>query len=51
VHALLVVMPISEKYLAVVRNLFPPIAKKQAGLIALEAAGAIANVAQAYEKL
>jgi TRAP transporter TAXI family solute receptor len=49
VHALLVVMPISEKYLAVVRNLFLPSAKKQAGLIAIESAGAIANVAQAYE--
>ena len=47
--ALLVVMPVSERYLSLMRNLFPAIAKQQPGLIAIESAGAIANVAQAYE--
>jgi hypothetical protein len=49
VHALLVVIPVSAKYLAIVRDFFPANAKKQPALIAIESAGAIANVAQAYE--
>jgi TRAP transporter TAXI family solute receptor len=49
VSALLVVMPIAEKYLAMVRNLFAGNSKQKPGLIAIESAGAIANVAQAYE--
>jgi TRAP transporter TAXI family solute receptor len=49
VSALLIVVPIAEKYLAMVRNLFAGNAKHKPGLIAIESAGAIANVAQAYE--
>jgi NMT1-like family len=49
VSALLVVVPITEKYLSFVRNFFAGNAKQKAGLIAIESAGAIANVAQAYE--
>jgi TRAP transporter TAXI family solute receptor len=49
VSAVLVVVPISEKYLTLVRNLFAGNAKHKGGLIAIESAGAIANVAQAYE--
>jgi TRAP-type uncharacterized transport system substrate-binding protein len=50
VAALLVVMPISEKYLAIVRGLVQGTnTKKHASLIAIESAGAIANFAQAYE--
>ena len=49
VSALLVVMPISEKYLSMLRDFFPRNDKKQIGLIAIESAGAIAAVARAYE--
>ena len=49
IAALLVVTPISEKYLAVIRGFFPSSAKRAPSLIAIELAGAIANVAQAYE--
>jgi TRAP-type uncharacterized transport system substrate-binding protein len=49
VSALLVVTPISQKYLSMVRNLFDKSAKQQPGLIAIESAGAIAAVAAAYE--
>jgi TRAP transporter TAXI family solute receptor len=49
VHALLMVLPISDKYLALVRGLFPINAKKHMGLIAIGSAGAIANIARAYE--
>lgn len=48
VSALLVVMPLSEKYLAMLRNLFPN-AKQKPGLVAIESAGAIAAVSKAYE--
>jgi TRAP transporter TAXI family solute receptor len=49
VSALLVVMPISEKYLSLVRSFLPSNSKKNPALIAIESAGAIANVAKAYE--
>jgi TRAP transporter TAXI family solute receptor len=49
VGALLVVMPISQKYLSMVRNVFDRSSKQQPGLIAIESAGAIAAVAKAYE--
>jgi TRAP-type uncharacterized transport system substrate-binding protein len=49
VTALLVVMPLTEKYLSVVRNFFQRNAKKSLALIPIEAAGAIAEVAPAYE--
>jgi TRAP transporter TAXI family solute receptor len=49
VSALLVVIPLTEKYLSMLRNLFPGNAKQKPSLIAIDSAGAIANVAQAYE--
>ena len=49
VNALLVVMPISEKYLAMLRNLFPRNGKSNPTLIAIESAGAIASVTKYYE--
>ena len=49
VSALLVVMPISEKYLAMLRNLFPRNGKSNPTLIPIESAGAIAAVTRYYE--
>jgi hypothetical protein len=49
ISALMVVTPISEKHLSVIRGFFPSNAKRAPSLIAIESAGAIANVAQAYE--
>jgi TRAP transporter TAXI family solute receptor len=49
VSAVLVVMPLSEKYLSMVRNFFKRDGKRHPSLIAIESAGAIANVAAAYE--
>ena len=49
VHALMVVMPISEKYVGMLRDVFPRSAKSKPGLIAIEQAGAIAADARAYE--
>jgi len=49
VNALLVAMPISERYLALIREFLGGNAKQKPGLIPIEAAGAIARVAQAYE--
>jgi TRAP transporter TAXI family solute receptor len=49
VAALLMVTPISEKYLSIVRDFFPAKGKHKRGLVAVESAGAIANIAQAYE--
>lgn len=48
VAALLVVMPITEKYLSLLRSIIPN-SKQKPGLVAIEAAGAIAEVARAYE--
>jgi hypothetical protein len=49
VAALLAVVPISEQYLSAIRALFPASAKQKPGLIAIESAEAIANIAKAYE--
>ena len=49
VQALLVVMPITQKYLSMLREILPRDPKRQPGLIAIESAEAIANVARAYE--
>jgi NMT1-like family len=49
VQALLVVMLISEKYLAMLRNVFPRNDNATLGLVPLEAAGAIEAVAPPYK--
>jgi hypothetical protein len=49
VQALLVVMLISEKYLAMLRNVFPRNNNATLGLVPLEAAGAIEAVAPPYK--
>jgi TRAP transporter TAXI family solute receptor len=49
VQALLVVMPISEKYLGKLRDILPRSAKLKPGLVPIELAGAIAASARAYE--
>ena len=47
--ALLVVMPVSERYLSILRDLFPKQPKQHLGLIAIDSAGAIAAIARSYE--
>jgi TRAP transporter TAXI family solute receptor len=49
VQALLVVMPISEKYLGLLREAFSRNAKLRLGVVPIESAGAIAAAAHAYE--
>ena len=49
VHAILMVMPISPRYLALLRDLFPRNAKFKPTLIPIDSAGAIAAIARAYE--
>ena len=49
VRAVLFVMPLSDKYLALVRGLFPQSAKSAPVLIPIENAGAIAEKERAYE--
>ena len=49
VSALLVVTPISEKYLSLLRGIFAGNPKRRPQLVPIESADAIANVAQAYE--
>ncbi len=49
VSALLVVMPITEKYLAMLRALFPRNGKSNLTLVSIESAGAIAAVTRYYE--
>jgi TRAP-type uncharacterized transport system substrate-binding protein len=49
VRAVLIVMPIAEKYLALLRGLFPQAAKTGPVLIPIESAGAIAERERAYE--
>ncbi|MFD2182121.1 TAXI family TRAP transporter solute-binding subunit [Rhodoplanes azumiensis] len=48
VAAILVVMPLTEKYLTLLRSLFPT-SRQSPGLIPIEAAGAIAAVSRAFE--
>jgi TRAP transporter TAXI family solute receptor len=49
VAALLVVAPISEKYVSLIRNIFSANAKRKPGLVPIDSAEAIANAAPAYE--
>ena len=49
VRAILVVVPLAEKYLTLLRGLFPQNAKTAPVLIPIEAAGAIAEKQRAYE--
>lgn len=49
VAALLVVMPLTEKYLTILRSLFPKTGKAKPTLIPIESAGAIAAVARYYQ--
>ena len=49
IHASLVVMPISEKYLGMLRDVLPRSAKIKPGLLPIDLAGAIAAAARAYE--
>jgi TRAP transporter TAXI family solute receptor len=49
ISALLVVIPLSEKYLALVRGLFQQSSKASPVLISIESAGAIAQTERAYE--
>lgn len=49
VRAILIVMPLAERYLALLRGMFPQNAKAGPVLIAIEQAGAIAEKARAYE--
>lgn len=49
IQALLVVIPISEKYLAMLRDVFPRTAKTPPGLVPIEAAGAIEEVSPPYK--
>ena len=49
VSAILIVVPLTEKYLTLVRGLFPQNAKSASVLIPIESAGAIAETERAYE--
>src|SRR6201747_253434 len=49
VSAILIVIPLTEKYLTLVRNLFPQNGKANPVLIPIESAGAIAQTVRAYE--
>ena len=49
VNAILIVIPLTEKYLTLVRNLFPQSGKANPVLIPIESAGAIAQTVRAYE--
>lgn len=49
VRAILVMMPLADKYLTLLRGLFPPSAKSGPVLIPIESAGAIADKDRAYE--
>ena len=49
VNCLLVVMPLAEKYLAMLRNLFPRNAKQKPAVLPIESAGAIAAVRRYYK--
>jgi TRAP-type uncharacterized transport system substrate-binding protein len=49
VNAILIVIPLTEKYLTLVRNLYPHNGKANPVLIPIESAGAIAQTVHAYE--
>jgi TRAP transporter TAXI family solute receptor len=49
IQALLVVMPLSEKYITMLREIFPRNAKAPLGLVPIESAGAIEAVSPPYK--
>jgi TRAP transporter TAXI family solute receptor len=49
IQALLVVIPISEKYLAMLRDAFPRTAKGSLGVVPIESAGAIEEISPPYK--
>jgi len=49
IQALLVTMPISEKYLGMLRDVLPRSAKMKLGLVPIDLAGSIAAAARTYE--
>ena len=49
INAILIVIPLTEKYLTLVRNLFPQNGKAIPVMIPIESAGAIAQTVHAYE--
>ena len=49
VSALLVVAPVSPKYIALIRGLFAKVGKEPPTIVSIEAAGAVANAARADE--
>jgi TRAP transporter TAXI family solute receptor len=49
VHAFLFVIPVSEKYLSFLRNMFPGNAKQKMGLVPIESAAAISAISRDYE--
>jgi hypothetical protein len=49
ISAVLLVIPLADKYLSLVRNLFAGSGKQKPALIPIESAGAIENVMKAYE--
>lgn len=49
VHALLIVTPLSEKYLALIKGLFPQAGKRRIDLVSIDSADAIEHVAKVYE--
>jgi TRAP-type uncharacterized transport system substrate-binding protein len=49
IHALLVVTPMTEKYLGMIKSGFPSSGKRNVKIIAIDAADAIADIAKAYE--
>ena len=49
IQALLVVLPLSEKYIAMLRDIFPRNAKAAMGLVPIESAGAIEEVSPPFK--
>jgi TRAP-type uncharacterized transport system substrate-binding protein len=49
ISALLVVMPLTQKYLTMLRNMFARTGKSKPGLVSIESAGAIAAVTKYYQ--
>ena len=49
VHALLFVMPVADRYLAILRGIFPGSGKQKMGIIPIKSAAAISAIAKDYE--
>jgi TRAP transporter TAXI family solute receptor len=49
VNALVVIMPVSDKYLTILRAIYPSTGKQNMGILPIESAGAIAAISKAYE--